>query len=124
MIRIFGVNIPKEKNIYIALTYIYGIGVSISKEILNKVRIPHNIKCKNLNEEQIKNINKLIDERYKVEGNLRTQVINNIKHLVDIKCYKGLRHIKKLPVRGQRTHTNARTRKGKSVAIKGKKLAK
>ena len=112
MARIAGIDLNKNKNIVIALTYIYGIGISSSKTILNKLNIDTSIKVKDLNEEQEISLRKLIDEKYLVEGELRTQVQLNIKRLIDIGCYRGLRHRRGLPVRGQKTKTNARTRKG------------
>lgn len=124
MVRISGVNIPEKKLIYISLTYIYGIGHSTSKKILKQAGIPYNTRCNTLDREQVKRINRILDENYEVEGELRSKIFNNIKQLINIKCYRGLRHIKKLPVRGQRTHTNARTRKGKALAIASKKVTK
>jgi small subunit ribosomal protein S13 len=121
MIRIAGVNLPEHKSVLIALTYVYGIGLYTSNQILKSASIDHNIKCVNLTRDQVKIIHKIVDANYRVEGNLRSDVMKNIKTLIDIKCYRGIRHIKKLPVRGQRTHTNARTRKGKPVTIPGKK---
>jgi small subunit ribosomal protein S13 len=120
--RIAGVDLPKEKHIEIALTYIYGIGRSRSKDIISQVGIDPMIKADDLSEEQVNEIRKVIDSTYKVEGELRTEVSMSIKRLMDLGCYRGLRHRKSLPARGQRTKTNARTRKGpKRAAIKKKK---
>jgi small subunit ribosomal protein S13 len=117
--RIAGVDLPKQKRIEIALTYIYGIGRTISKRILTKLNIDPDIKSDDLSEAEINNIRKVIDGEYKVEGELRTEVSMNIKRLMDFGSYRGLRHRKSLPVRGQRTSTNARTRKGpKRSAVK------
>lgn len=119
MARIAGVDLPKQKRIEIALTYIYGIGRTISKRILTKLNIDPDIKSDDLSEAEINNIRKVIDGEYKVEGELRTEVSMNIKRLMDFGSYRGLRHRKSLPVRGQRTSTNARTRKGpKRSAVK------
>jgi small subunit ribosomal protein S13 len=117
--RIAGVDLPRQKRIEIALTYIYGIGRTISKHILTKLNIDPDIKSDDLSEAEINNIRKVIDSEYKVEGELRTEVSMNIKRLMDFGSYRGLRHRKSLPVRGQRTSTNARTRKGpKRSAVK------
>lgn len=121
MIRISGVNIPENKNIEYALTYIYGIGHSTAKLIINKLKIKSFTRAKDLTEEQIKKIREEIQNHFTVEGELRKKVSMDIKRLVDLGSYRGVRHRKKLPVRGQRTHTNARTRKGKAVPIAGKK---
>lgn len=119
MARIAGVDLPRQKRIEIALTYIYGIGRTISKRILTKLNIDPDIKSDDLSEAEINNIRKVIDGEYKVEGELRTEVSMNIKRLMDFGSYRGLRHRKSLPVRGQRTSTNARTRKGpKRSAVK------
>ena len=119
MARIAGVDLPKRKRIEIALTYIYGIGRTVSKNILTKLNIDHDIKSDDLSEAEINNIRKVIDSEYMVEGELRTDVSMNIKRLMDFGSYRGLRHRKSLPVRGQRTSTNARTRKGpKRSAVK------
>jgi small subunit ribosomal protein S13 len=123
--RIAGVDLPKRKRIEIGLTYIYGIGRSTSKNILSQLDIDPNIKTDDLTEEQITSIRKVIDNDYKVEGELRSEVAMNIKRLMDLGCYRGLRHRRSLPVRGQRTSTNARTRKGpRRAAIKKKGGAK
>jgi small subunit ribosomal protein S13 len=117
--RIAGVDLPKKKRIEIALTYIYGIGRTVSKNILAKLNIDPDIKSDDLSEAEINNIRKVIDSEYKVEGELRTEISMNIKRLMDLGSYRGLRHRKSLPVRGQRTSTNARTRKGpKRSAVK------
>ncbi len=122
MARIAGVDLPKDKHAWIALTYIYGIGPSKSRQILDKSGIDPTIKAGSLTEEQVNDIRKAIDEGYKVEGELRTEVSMNIKRLMDLGCYRGLRHRKGLPCHGQRTSTNARTRKGpKRAAVKKKK---
>jgi len=119
--RIAGVDLPKRKRIEIGLTYIFGIGRAISNEILSKLDIDPNIHTDQLAESQINSIRKVIDSDYKVEGELRTEVSMNIKRLMDLGSYRGLRHRKSLPVRGQRTSTNARTRKGpKRSAVKKK----
>lgn len=112
MARIAGVDLPKKKRIEIALTYIYGIGRSNSQKILQMAGVDLDAKSDQLNEEEITRIRKIIDESFKVEGDLRREVSMNIKRLMDMGCYRGLRHRKGLPLRGQRTHTNARTRKG------------
>ena len=125
MARIAGVDLPRKKRIEIGLTYIYGIGRSTSKNILAKLQIDPSTKTDDLTEDQITNIRKLIDSEYKVEGELRTQISMNIKRLMDLGCYRGLRHRRGLPVHGQRTSTNARTRKGpKRTAVKKKGGAK
>lgn len=121
MARIAGVNIPTNKRVEVALTYIYGIGRSRSREILQKAGITLDRRVNQLPESDVIRIREIIDSDYMVEGDLRREVSMNIKTLMDLGCYRGLRHRKKLPVRGQRTHTNARTRKGKAVAIAGKK---
>jgi small subunit ribosomal protein S13 len=123
--RIAGVDLPKNKRIEIGLTYIYGIGHSTSKRILEKLNIDPDIKSDQLSAEEINSIRKVIDDECKVEGELRTQVSMNIKRLMDLGCYRGLRHRKSLPARGQRTSTNARTRKGpRRAAVKKRGGAK
>jgi len=123
--RIAGVDLPKRKRVEIGLTYIYGIGRSTSQEILAKLNIDPSTKTDDLSESEINSIRKLIDSEYKVEGELRTQVSMNIKRLMDLGAYRGLRHRKSLPVRGQRTSTNARTRKGpRRAAVKKKGAAR
>jgi len=119
--RIAGVDLPRQKRIEIGLTYIYGIGPNISRRILQKLNIDPDTKTDDLSESEINSIRKVIDSGYKVEGELRTEVSMNIKRLMDLGSYRGLRHRKSLPVRGQRTSTNARTRKGpKRSAVKKK----
>jgi small subunit ribosomal protein S13 len=119
--RIAGVDLPRKKRIEIGMTYIYGIGRTTSQSILSRINLDPNTKTDDLTEEQINDIRKAIDSDYKVEGELRTQISMNIKRLMDLGCYRGLRHRKSLPVRGQRTSTNARTRKGpKRSAVKKK----
>lgn len=120
MARIAGIDIPRDKHVVISLTYIYGIGKPRAKEILAKCGIAEDIKVKDLTEEQENTIRREV-EKYKVEGDLRREVALNIKRLMEIGSYRGLRHRRSLPVRGQRTKTNARTRKGKSKPIAGKK---
>ena len=121
MARIAGVDLPRRKRVEVGLTYIYGIGPSISKRILQKLNIDLNTKTDDLSESDIRDIRKVIDSEYKVEGELRTDVSMNIKRLMDLGSYRGLRHRKSLPVRGQRTSTNARTRKGpRRSAVKKK----
>ncbi len=113
MAHISGVELPREKRIVIGLTYIYGIGKSTAEQILAKLNIDENIKVKDLNIEQEKKLREIILDEYVVEGDLRTQKAMDIKRLMEINCYRGIRHKSGLPVRGQRTHTNARTRKGR-----------
>lgn len=124
MARIAGVDLPKGKIIEIALTYIFGIGRSSSREILKEAGIDNNKKIESVNEIEITKIREIIDTKYKIEGDLRRDVSMNIKRLMDLGSYRGLRHRKGLPVHGQRTHTNARTRKGPRRAVLGKKKAK
>ncbi len=119
MTRISGVTIPTEKQIQIALTYVYGIGPRVASEVLEKAKIEPTTRVKDLTEEEEQSIRNIIDSDYLVEGNLQRQVTNNIKRLKDINAYRGLRHKAGLPVRGQRTRTNARTHKGKGVAVGG-----
>ncbi|MFQ5823421.1 MAG: 30S ribosomal protein S13 [bacterium] len=121
MARIAGVDLPKEKRVDFGLTYIYGIGVSSAKKILEKAGVNSDIRVKDLSSEQVSKIRNIISNDYKVEGSLRTEVTMNIKRLMDIGCYRGLRHRRGLPVHGQRTHTNARTRRGRRTIIGGKK---
>ena len=124
MARIAGVNIPKEKRVVVALTYIYGIGYSTSLKICKKIDLNLLLRTKDLTEEQIAKIRLAIDsEKMLLEGDLRRKISSDIKRLTDLGCYRGIRHVKKLPVRGQRTHTNAKTRKGRGVAIANKKKA-
>jgi small subunit ribosomal protein S13 len=119
--RIAGVNIPTQKRVIIALTYIHGIGSAKAREITAKVGIPAERRVSQLTDAEVVRIREVIDQDYNVEGDLRREVAMNIKRLMDLGCYRGLRHRKGLPVRGQRTHTNARTRKGPAKAIAGKK---
>ena len=121
MARISGVNIPTAKKIHIALTYIYGIGPKIASDLCNQASIDKTKRVNELNDDEINKIREIIDKKHAVEGDLRRKISLDIIRLNDLGCYRGLRHRKKLPVRGQRTHTNARTRKGKAVAIAGKK---
>ena len=121
MARIAGVNIPTNKRVVIALRYIHGIGPVNAVEICDKVKIPHAKRVNELSDAEVLAIREVIDRDYLVEGDLRREVSINIKRLVDLGCYRGIRHRKGLPVRGQRTHTNARTRKGPAKAIAGKK---
>ena len=121
MARIAGVNIPTQKRVEIGLRSIYGIGPAKAKEICDKIGIPAARRVHQLTDDEVLKIRESIDHEYKVEGDLRREISMNIKRLMDLGCYRGLRHRKGLPVRGQRTHTNARTRKGKAVAIAGKK---
>jgi small subunit ribosomal protein S13 len=121
--RIAGVNIPTQKRVLIALTYIHGIGNAKAKEIMDKVGIPADRRVHQLTDDEVVRIREVIDRDYRVEGDLRREVAMNIKRLMDLGCYRGLRHRKGLPVHGQRTHTNARTRKGPAKAIAGKKKA-
>lgn len=121
MPRISGVDLPKNKRVEIALTYIYGIGRTSSQDILSNAGVDLNTKADNLTEEEVTNIRKIIDSDVKVEGDLRREVTMNIKRLMDLGCYRGLRHRRSLPVRGQRTHTNARTRKGPRRSVVGRR---
>ena len=122
MARIAGVNIPQDKLIQVGLTYIYGIGDKFSKKICSALDISDSMRVNELTDDQILKIRKYIDENFTVEGNLRRETSLSIKRLIDLASYRGSRHRKKLPVRGQRTRCNARTRKGKAIAIAGKKL--
>ncbi len=125
MARIAGVDLPKNKRIEIGLTYIYGIGLTTSRKILQRLGINYDTKVDQLTEAEIQDIRKIIDNEYKVEGELRTEISMNIKRLMDLGLYRGLRHRRSLPVRGQRTSTNARTRKGpKRAAVKKKGVTK
>ena len=121
MARIAGVNLPTNKRTVIALQYIHGIGQKIAKEIMTKLNLPMERRVSQLTDAEVLQIRELIDREYMVEGDLRREVSMNIKRLMDLGCYRGLRHRKGLPVRGQRTHTNARTRKGPAKTIAGKK---
>ncbi|MBU6154882.1 MAG: 30S ribosomal protein S13 [Bdellovibrionales bacterium] len=124
MARIAGIDLPKNKRAEIGLTYILGIGRSTSKKMLESAKIDLNKKIEELTEAEVAKIRDFIDKNLKVEGDLRRDTSMNIKRLVDLGCYRGVRHKKGLPVRGQRTHSNARTRKGPAVAIAGKKSIK
>lgn len=121
MARIAGVDLPKNKRIEIALTYIYGIGRSLSQEILKATGVDFDTRCDNLTEAEVSKIREFIDKNVKVEGDLRRDISMSIKRLMDLGCYRGLRHRKGLPCRGQRTKTNARTRKGPARTVAGKK---
>jgi small subunit ribosomal protein S13 len=123
MARIAGVDLPRNKRIEVALTYIFGIGLPTAQRILSTTGVNPDRRVHELNDDEVNRLRRNIENSYKVEGALRTEVSMNIKRLMDIGCYRGLRHRKGLPVRGQRTHTNARTHKGKRVAIAGKKKA-
>ena len=121
MARIAGIDLPRNKRIEVALTYIYGVGRSLSQEILSKAGVDYNTRSDNLTEEEVSKIRKVIDSECKVEGDMRREVTMNIKRLMDLGCYRGLRHRRGLPVRGQKTKTNARTRKGPRKTVAGKK---
>ncbi|MEW6267091.1 MAG: 30S ribosomal protein S13 [Thermodesulfobacteriota bacterium] len=121
MPRIAGIDLPRNKRVEIALTYIYGIGRSSSQKILNRAKVNWDTRADDLTEDEVTRIRKVIDTDCKVEGDLRREITMNIKRLMDLGCYRGLRHRRGLPVRGQRTHTNARTRKGPRRSVVGKK---
>ena len=121
MARLFGVDLPREKRIEIGLTYIYGIGNTTAKKIIAETGVNPDIRVKDISEDDLQKIREYIDKNLTVEGDLHREVSQNIKRLMEIGCYRGLRHRKGLPVRGQRTHTNARTRKGPRTQIGGKK---
>ena len=123
MARIAGVDIPREKRVEISLCYIFGIGLSTSRKILELTRINPDTRVRNLTEEEVNRLREVIDREYKVEGDLRREVDMNIKRLIEIGCYRGMRHRRNLPVRGQRTRTNARTRRGPKRTVAGKKKA-
>jgi small subunit ribosomal protein S13 len=123
MARIAGVDLPRNKRVEVGLTYIYGIGHSTAKRILEETGVDPSRRVHELDDEEVNRLRRVIEDQYKVEGALRTEVSMNIKRLMDIGCYRGLRHRRGLPVRGQRTHTNARTHKGPRRAIAGKKRA-
>ena len=122
MARISGINLPLNKQVYIALQYIYGIGDHYAEKICKELNIDRSKRVNNLTEDEVLKVRELIYKNYSVEGDLRRDISLNIKRLRDLGTYRGTRHRKKLPVRGQRTHSNARTRKGKAIAIAGKKL--
>lgn len=124
MARILGVDIPRNKVMSIAIQSIYGIGPTLAKEVLQKANVSFGANSNDLSEEEAQRIRQILETEYSVEGDLRREIGLNIKRLKDMGCYRGIRHRKGLPVRGQRTHTNARTRKGKAVAIAGKKSVK
>lgn len=127
MARIVGVDLPKDKRIEVALTYLYGIGLSLSKKILEEAEVNADTRVKNLTEEEINRIKLLVQRDYQVEGTLRREIVNNVKRLIEIGAYRGIRHKRNLPVRGQRTRTNARTKRGsrKTVgAVKAKEESK
>lgn len=123
MARIAGIDLPRNKRIEIGLTYIYGIGLPTAQKILEAAGVNPDRRVQELNDDEVNKLRRIIENAHKVEGALRTEISMNIKRLMDIGSYRGLRHRKGLPVRGQRTHTNARTHKGKRVAIAGKKKA-
>jgi small subunit ribosomal protein S13 len=124
MARIAGVDLPRNKRVDIALTYIFGIGRAKAQEILDKADVGGGIRTDDLTEDQIRRVRQVIDAAYKVEGDLRREVSMNIKRLMDLNCYRGIRHKRGLPVRGQRSHTNARTRKGPRRGVMSKKTKK
>ncbi len=121
MARIVGVDLPQQKHVEIGLTYIYGVGRSTSRKVLSKANVDPMVRVKDLSEDEIRRITRIIQDDVKVEGDLRKEVAMNIKRLMEIGCYRGVRHRRGLPVRGQRTHTNARTRKGPRRATVAKK---
>jgi small subunit ribosomal protein S13 len=123
MARIAGVDLPRNKRVEVALTYIFGIGDSSARKIVEEAAVSPDRRVHDLSDDEVNRLRRIIENRYKVEGALRTEVSMNIKRLMDIGCYRGLRHRRGLPVRGQRTHTNARTHKGSRRAIAGKKKA-
>ncbi len=124
MARISGVDLPRDKRIEVGLTYIFGIGLSTAKEIIAKTKVNPDTRVRDLTEDDISKLRSCIDENYKVEGDLRSEIAFNIKRLIEIGCYRGIRHRKGLPVRGQRSKTNARTRKGRRKTMANKKIAK
>ncbi len=121
MARIAGVDLPREKRVEISLTYIFGVGGTRSQQILDALEIPYDTKVRDLTDSEVVKIRQFIDGNYNVEGDLRREVAQNIKRKIEIGSYQGLRHRRGLPVRGQRTHTNARTRKGRRAPVAGKK---
>ena len=121
MARISGVDLPRDKRVEISLTYIYGVGGTRSKQILDALEIPYDTKVRDLTDSEVVKVRQFIDGNYNVEGDLRREVAQNIKRKIEIGSYQGLRHRRGLPVRGQRTHTNARTRKGRRAPVAGKK---
>lgn len=122
MPRVIGIDIPDNKRLEVSLTYIYGIGRKLSNQVIDKLGLDKNMRARELNEDQIARLNALLSSEYIVEGDLRRQIQNNIKRLIGIHCYRGMRHRLGLPVRGQRTRTNARTRKGKRKTVANKKI--
>jgi small subunit ribosomal protein S13 len=124
MARIAGVDLPRDKRVEISLTYIYGIGRSVSQEILSQAEIDPNTRVRDLAESEVARLREIIDRNYRVEGDLRREVAMNIKRLQEIGCYRGIRHRKNLPVRGQRTRTNARQRRGSRKTVAGKRRAR
>ena len=123
MARIAGVDIPRDKRVEVALTYILGIGATTSKQVLTATRVSPDTRVKDLTEEEVARLREFIDRNYKVEGDLRREVDMNIKRLIEIGCYRGIRHRRNLPVHGQRTRTNARTRRGPRKTVAGRKKA-
>ena len=123
MARIAGVDIPRDKRVEVALTYIFGIGATSSKQVLTATRVNPDTRVKDLTEEEVARLREFIDRNYKVEGDLRREVDMNIKRLIEIVCYRGMRHRRNLPVHGQRTRTNARTRRGPRKTVAGRKKA-
>jgi small subunit ribosomal protein S13 len=123
MARIAGVDIPRDKRVEVALTYIFGIGATTSKQVLTSTRVNPDTRVKDLTEEEVARLREFIDRNYKVEGDLRREVDMNIKRLIEINCYRGMRHRRNLPVHGQRTRTNARTRRGPRKTVAGRKKA-
>jgi small subunit ribosomal protein S13 len=121
MARIAGIDIPREKRVEVALTYIFGIGPTRSRQILVRTRVDPDTRVKNLTEDEVARLREFIDRSFKVEGDLRREVDLNIKRLIEINCYRGIRHRRNLPVRGQRTRTNARTRRGPRKTVAGRK---
>ena len=122
MPRVIGIDIPDNKRLEVSLTYIYGVGRKLSNQIIEKLKLSKDMRARELNEDQIAKLNAILTSEYIVEGDLRRQVQNNIKRLIGIHCYRGMRHRLGLPVRGQRTRTNARTRKGKRKTVANKKI--
>lgn len=122
MPRVIGIDIPDNKRLEVSLTYIYGIGRKLSNQIIEKLGLNKDMRARELNEDQVAQLNAILSSEYMVEGDLRRQVQNNIKRLIGIHCYRGIRHRIGLPVRGQRTRTNARTRKGKRKTVANKKI--
>ncbi|HZU12029.1 MAG TPA: 30S ribosomal protein S13 [Chloroflexota bacterium] len=123
MARIAGVDIPRDKRVEIALTYIYGIGPTLSRQVVSRARVNPDTRVRDLTEDEVHRIREIIDKEYKVEGDLRREVALNIKRLTEIGCYRGLRHRRNLPVHGQRTRTNARTKRGARKTVAGRKKA-